>query len=109
MKKQANNDDILNYVSEPLNVPAQQRNAKDALFTKNMKYMDIVKGETNEDYAGLSDLARRQQYAIEDGKDLPMSLAERRANTISMNPLTTDEASVGGYNLVQWEMLDQPQ
>ena len=38
---------------------------------------------------------------------MPMSLAERRARTIEMNPLSGDEQSFGGYNLVQWDMLDR--
>lgn len=80
-----------------------ERSANDAEFLKNMKYMDIVKDESVKDEPGLTNLARKQQWAIEDGKDLPLSLAERR---ITMNPLRTDEESFGGYNLVQWDMLD---
>ena len=105
VKKRANNDDILDYVSEPLKINSQRQG--DAEFIKNMKYMDIAKDEAKKDEEGLTNLVRRQQIAIEDGKDMPMSLAERRARTIEMNPLSGDEQSFGGYNLVQWDMLDR--
>jgi len=38
-----------------------------------------------------------------------MSLAEKKANIINLNPIRSDEQSYGGFNLVQtkWDMLDQ--
>ena len=58
MKKQANNDDILDYVSEPVKIPIHREG--DAEFIKSMKYMDIVKDEAKRDEQGLTDLAKRQ-------------------------------------------------
>ena len=57
-KKQANNDDILDYVSEPLKINSQRQG--DAEFIKNMKYMDIAKDEAKRDEEGLTNLVRRQ-------------------------------------------------
>jgi hypothetical protein len=75
--------------------------------------MDTVKGELNDKDIDMaytqSNLINRQRIAIEDGQELPMSLAEKRSNTIDMNPLSNDEQSFGGFNLVQWDMMDRSQ
>jgi hypothetical protein len=49
----------------------------------------------------MANLINRQRIAIEDGNDMPMSLAEKRSQVIEMNGLNGDEQSFGGYNLVQ--------
>jgi len=54
----------------------------------------------------MANLINRQRIAIEDGNDMPMSLAEKRSQVIEMNGLNGDEQSFGGYNLVQMGSQD---
>jgi len=55
----------------------------------------------------MANLINRQRIAIEDGNDMPMSLAEKRSQVIEMNGLNGDEQSFGGYNLVQMGSQDE--
>jgi hypothetical protein len=89
-----------------LKVERERRTKADAEFIKSMNAMDTVKGELGNDEVGMANLINRQRIAIEDGKEMPMSLAEKRSNTIEMNALNSDEQSFGGYNLVQYNMMD---
>jgi len=97
----------LDFVSDSMKIEGEKRTAADAQFIKNMKDMETVQGELNNNEEGMTNLINRQRIAMEDGNDLPMSLAERRSNTIVMNGLNSDEQSFGGYNLIQWDLMDR--
>jgi len=84
-----NNEDILDYVSEPLNLTAQKKiGEEDKDLLNNMEAMRSLSTE------GSSDFLNREANALRDGQPLPVhapNSSKENILNLNINPISYDE------------------